>query len=481
MTNTLTSRLAALLLCLIPIVALADETAAGSDNSTTMAAGDLASSGPRNVILLIGDGMDEQQITIARNYLKGANGELVMDSLPLRSAVQILTVADSTEGKPVYVADSANTATSLATGVVTSRGRIATSAGSDKPLTTIVELASAAGLRSGLVTTASVTDATVSAFAAHINFRLCENPQSMVNVSYRDIPLGDCSQHLKANGGKGSISEQLAASSLHVLLGGGQKHFSPGIEGGDITVTELATRNGFTVLETAQALAEVTPDKRIIGLFAPSTLPVRLQGENAREAEEPDPSILNHVHPYLGDVTLPEPMHCEPNPAFADTPELKTMTDVALRQLSQDNPRGFFLMIESASIDKQAHERKPCGSIGELEQLDEALASALAFAQNHPNTLILVTADHSQAAQLIPFESLFAAYPIPTYTPGKLARIITPEGSHMSVNYATTNFMMEEHTGAAVPLLSNAQGQGRVPSYLRQPELFDIMRDYLGL
>ena len=54
---------------------------------------------------------------------------------------------------------------------------------------------------------------------------------------------------------------------------------------------------------------------------------------------------------------------------------------------------------------------------------------------------MLVTADHSQAAQLIPYESLFAAYPIPTYSPGKLARIITPEGSHMAVNYATTNFM----------------------------------------
>ena len=57
-------------------------------------------------------------------------------------------------------------------------------------------------------------------------------------------------------------------------------------------------------------------------------------------------------------------------------------------------------MVESASIDKQSHERKPCGSIGELEQLEEALTAALTYAQSHPNTLILVTADHSQAAQL---------------------------------------------------------------------------------
>ena len=162
-------------------------------------------------------------------------------------------------------------------------------------------------------------------------------------------------------------------------------------------------------------------------------------------------------------------------------PTLKQMTDAALAHLSANNDKGFFLMIESASIDKQSHERKPCGSIGEVEQLEEALQSALAFSRTHPKTLILVTADHSQAAQLIPYESLFSAYPIPVYTPGYLAQIETPEGSVMSVNYATTNFMMEEHTGAAVPLYANSQGQGKIPAFVQQPEIFKIMMDYLGL
>jgi alkaline phosphatase len=435
----------------------------------------------RNVILIIGDGMDEQQVTIARNYLHGARGELLLDKMPLRSAVQILTVEDKVSGKPVYVADSANTATSLATGQVTSRGRISTSAGSDKALTTIVKHATDSGFRAGLVTTASVTDATAAAFASNINFRLCENPDTMVNVNYKDIPLGDCSQHLKANGGKGSIAEQLAESPLHIILGGGGKHFTPTVEGGTKSVTELARSNGFTVVNKPSQLGQAEVGSRILGTFAPSTLPVRLQGENGRAAEEPDASLLNSLHPYLGDVTFPDPMQCEDNPEHTKVPSLKAMTDAALVHLSHKNERGFFLMIESASIDKQSHERKPCGSIGEMAQLDEALASAQNFAAAHPHTLILVTADHSQAAQLIPFESLFSAYPIPTFTPGKLARIITPEGGHMAVNYATTNFMMEEHTGAAVPLYSNAEGLGRVPSYLRQPEIFNIMLEYLGI
>ena len=199
---------------------------------------------------------------------------------------------------------------------------------------------------------------------------------------------------------KGSIAEQLADSSLDVMLGGGAKHFLPNAEGTTESVISLARHNGFQVVTTAAELAAASPYKRLLGLFAPSTLPVRLQGENGREAEEPKRSWLNHIHPYLGRVTQPEPMSCEPNPAFAAVPDLQQMTEAALRHLSHNNDAGFFLMVESASIDKQSHERKPCGSIGEVQQLEETLTSALAFAETHPRTLILVTADHSQACLL---------------------------------------------------------------------------------
>jgi len=136
-------------------------------------------------------------------------------------------------------------------------------------------------------------------------------------------------------------------------------------------------------------------------------------------------------------------------------------------------------MVESASIDKQSHARNPCGSIGEVEQLEEALASTLAFAQRNPNTLILVTADHGQAAQLIPSSSLFAAVGVPVYSPGHIARLVTQENQILTVNYATNDFPAEEHTGTNVPLFSNDVGLGRVPPMVTQPEIFDIMKDYL--
>jgi len=436
---------------------------------------------PPNVILIIGDGMDDQQITIARNYLRGAAGKLTLDALPHRGAVQVLTIEDEVDGAPVYVADSANTATSLATGVATSRGRIATGAGDDRDLPTVLELAAAAGLATGIVTTSSITDATPASFMAHISARVCESPVAMQDVTIRDIPVGDCTADLIANGGPGSISEQIAASPVTIALGGGLKHFTPKAEGSEQTVIEQAQTAGFNVITKPSDLSSVTTAERSIGLFASSHLPVRLRGTENREAEAPDPSLLNHVHKYLGDVTLPEPMACEAEPEYGDTPSLQAMTDAALARLSRDPDQGFFLMIESASIDKKSHERRPCGSIGEVEQLDEALQSALAFAQQYPRTLVIVTADHAQAAQLIPSKSLFSAFPIPIYSPGMIARITTPEGGLMTINYATNNFAYEEHTGATVPLAGNQLARDLVPGYTTQLELHSIMLNHLQL
>ncbi len=432
----------------------------------------------RNVILIVGDGMDDHQITIARNYLKGARGRLLLDDMPVRGAVQVLTVAE--DGKtPVYVADSANSATAMATGEATSRARIGVFADGITHIPTIVEMAHREGYKTGLVATSSITDATPAAFAAHINLRYCTNPAIINNVEVSGIFLGECSAHTKANGGLGSISEQLAESDVDVLLGGGMADFESIAENSDQTVLELAMANNYHVITDATELAGVPSDKKLLGLFSPSTMPVMLRGQGGRKAEPPKPSWANHISSYLGSVEFPEPMICEPNPDFAGMPSMKLMTEAALRHLSND--KGFFLMVESASIDKQSHERMPCGSIGELKQLLEVLETALAFAEDHPNTLILVTADHGQAAQMIPEKSMFSAFPIPVYTPGSVARIRTPEGSIMGVNYATNEFSYEEHTGTNVPVFANKEGIGRVGTFITQTDIFRIAKEYLGL
>ncbi|HIG41731.1 MAG TPA: alkaline phosphatase [Gammaproteobacteria bacterium] len=427
----------------------------------------VSQSSVRNVILIIGDGMDDQQIAIARNYLKGVTGRLVLDDMPVRSSVQVLTVDNTDPSQYLYVADSANSATAMSTGVVTSRARIATTAKEDEDIPTIIELAHQAGFKTGIVTTSTVTDATPASFAAHISLRFCETPESMVTKRF------DCSKDKKSNGGPGSISEQLAVSSLNVLFGGGREHFIVNTEDGSQTIENLARDNGFDIIYTRQELIDADPGKKQLGLFAAKHLPIKLQGENGRIAEQPE------VTPE--GVKLPSPMRCEDNPGYKSTPSLQLMAEKALKNLSHNNDKGFFLMIESALIDKQSHVRNPCGSIGELDQLNETVASVLAFADSQPDTLVLVTADHTQAAQLVPATSLFAGLGIPIYTPGSMARIKMPDGGVMGVNYATNRIFAEEHTGAAVPLYSNDLGKERVKTYITQPDIFQIVRSFLEL
>ncbi len=431
-----------------------------------------ATAAPPKMILIIGDGMDQNQITIARNYLVGYDGRLTLDTLPERSSVQTQTVAEEDPSLPEYVPDSANTATSMATGIVTSAGRIGTTAGTDRDAVSIMEVASAAGFKTGIVTTASVTDATPASFVAHVSFRLCESPRGMVTRNATNPAFSaDCSADYKANGGLGSIAEQIAASKVDVVLGGGLRNFDQPAEGEETkTVSELAAENGYRVVRTAAELGAAPADGKLLGLFSPGTMPVQWRGAGDAMAAQ--------VARVEGRAVYPEAFACEPNPDFAAMPTLETMARAALARL--DDGGSFVLMIESASIDKQSHLRRPCGQIGELKQLDDTVKMAVEYATAHPETLVIVTADHAQAAQLIPETSVLAA--LNAASPGHFARVRTPEGAVMGVNYATNDSSsQEDHSGADVPLLAFGPGAEAIPAQLRQRDIFGIMLKHLGL
>lgn len=98
-----------------------------------------ASNRARNIILFIGDGMGDLEITIARNYEVGAAGRLAMDTLPMTGAYTTYALQESNPNLPDYVTDSAASGTGWATGVKTSNGRISTTASSDRDVKTILE------------------------------------------------------------------------------------------------------------------------------------------------------------------------------------------------------------------------------------------------------------------------------------------------------------------------------------------------------
>ncbi len=75
------------------------------------------------------------------------------------------------------------------------------------------------------------------------------------------------------------------------------------------------------------------------------------------------------------------------------TPTLVEMTSRAI-DILDDDPDGFFLMVEGAHIDKFSHGRDMPNMVHSLEEFDKAIAAALEYVRSHNNTLLVVTADH---------------------------------------------------------------------------------------
>lgn len=74
-------------------------------------------------------------------------------------------------------------------------------------------------------------------------------------------------------------------------------------------------------------------------------------------------------------------------------PNLSEMTTVALRILDND-PDGFFLMVEGGRIDHAGHDNNLARNVAETLELNRAVMKALEWARDRDDTLILVTADH---------------------------------------------------------------------------------------
>ena len=420
-------------------------------------AGVLAGGHARNVIMFLGDGMGDAEITLARDYTVGANGRLNMDRLPMTGEYTTYALQKADPTKPEYVTDSAASATGWATGVKTYNGAISVRP-DGTPVRTILELAARAGLKTGDVSTAELTDATPAAIASHVIDRTCQGPANMANCAVND----------KRNGGAGSIAEQEVEHGVDVLLGGGRQRFDQAVLAGPFagkTVTQQAIESGYTVVTDKAGLAATNRHQRVLGLFTAGNMDLEWTGPLAA--------------PYPANTT---PVSCtESNPARPATqPHLTDMTAKAIELLdakTRGSRQGFFLQVEGASIDKQDHAANPCGQIGETREFDRSIALGLAYARTHRDTLVVVTADHGHTSQIIEFPQTDAHH-----SPGAIATLLTHEGAPIVVNYATVmpgNSM--DHTGVEVRIAAQGPQSHRVLGITNQTDLFTTFRVALGL
>lgn len=332
------------------------------------------SGGPRarNVIFILGDGLAASHRTaarvLARGYTHGkANAPLAMDTMEATGQVMTSSlnaiVTDSAPGMSSY--STGHKAANNMEGVYPDNTRDPFDNPRVEYLGPLLRRTRGPGFAVGIVTTADVTDATPSANAIHTADR---------------------------NAGPGIAArwvDERDRIGLRVLMGGGARHFapkgSPGSSRPDARdlAAELASA-GFTRVASRTdllALERGAPPPALLGLFHPRHLPVAFDKVGAgRYSDE-----------------LARPAHA----GFTDPPMLEEMTRAALRTLEAHAPDGFYLLVEGASIDKQAHAVDAERTIWDIIELDRAIAVALDFARrtntdDDPanDTLVIVTGDH---------------------------------------------------------------------------------------
>ncbi len=150
-----------------------------------------------------------------------------------------------------------------------------------------------------------------------------------------------------------------------MALGGGLADFLPTADGGSRldgrNLVHEAQAAGYTVLTRGMPLPAPAPPK-ILGLFAWSHLAYTLDDERY-PAERRDPALAD-------------------------------LTDLALASLEQAG-KPFFLMIEGGRIDHAAHSFDAAGTVAETVSFDHAVARVLDYQRRHPDTLVVLTADHA--------------------------------------------------------------------------------------
>ena len=393
---------------------------------------------PRNVILLIGDGMGTQEITAAR-YYQGVHNKLNVDRMPLTGFDTTWSVKPAPKAPylPDYDPDSASTGTMWATGVKTLDERISQGPSSaiDVPgrnYESVMEKAHRRGLRTGNVSTAEITDATPAVQGSHISLRGCQGPADTAN---------SCKKETKDAGGLGSIAEQEVDNHFDVILGGGRGRFEQTITGGrdkGKTVVDSAKRQGYQYVTDANGLRGVRDDKPVLGLFSAGNMSLEWTGPAAS----------------TGKGNAPAP--CVENQRQAAEPSLADMTSKAIRLL--ENRKGFFLQVEGASIDKQDHATNACGQLGETVAFDKAIGVALDYQRSHPDTLVIATADHSHTSQIVSEDAGGSGLPT-----GYSTNVTTKDGQTLTLTYGTAGFggagtapvaapPSQQHTGATVPV-----------------------------
>ena len=299
----------------------------------------------KNVIYLIGDGMGFGAVS---SLLLSEDAETGFEQAPVIGLSETCAANN-------YVTDSAAGGTALATGTRTNNGYVGADPDGNQ-LTSVLRKAQTYGMKTGIVVNTTLTEATPGAFYAGVTSRK---------------KVFD-------------IAKQFTESEVDVAIGGGLDHFIARPDSLDLTATLI--EKGYDVYLNWETVLNTESDK-FVGILPLSDLHRRESNNGTASAAEGQEVCLAAQMAAINEETnsthLSEP-----------TVYLEKATAKALEVLSRNNKNGFFLMIESAIIDGYGHNNDSEGMIVEMKEFDCTLRQMIEYVNKHPETLLVVTADH---------------------------------------------------------------------------------------
>ena len=310
---------------------------------------------PKNVILLIGDGMGPEAVGLAIYYNRFMNG------MEIRLNLERLMGAGNTGYCLTYqygtvVTDSASAATALASGVKT-RDAIIGKDHDGRPMKSIVDVARQLGKSAGVISDTRLTHATPAAFYANIIHRDMENEIAAQLIERGDLAVAFSggAQHFVPAGTKVEDHPSLKGIDKKAGWGGSRREDSRDLVG-------EAKNRGYAVVANDRELSALDAQKtdKVLGLFSASGFPS---------------AIDRQPHHQTG------------------VPRLSQLTAKALDILKK-NSKGFFLMVEGGQVDWVEHGNDVASVLHEMLEFDHTIGLVMAFAEQNPDTLIIVTADH---------------------------------------------------------------------------------------
>lgn len=423
----------------------------------------------KNIIFLVADGNGVGTMGLAHHWhLRHKGEDLNWTKLLSRSDLRRCLQETASASSPVT--DSAAAASAWGCGQRVNNGAINTSP-DGKALKPIMQYAKQAGLARGLVTTCRITHATPAGFATSVLSREMES----------------------------DILEQYLEEEIDVLLGGGARFFR-GKDASGVAFDHFKAfeDKGYSVAEDANALAQTKSASKLLGIFSGSHIPYVVDRQN--------------------------------NPALDAVPALETMFEAALSSLEKSE-KGFLLQVEAGRVDHAGHANDPAAILHEVLEFDRTIQVAVDYIESHPDTLLVVTSDHGTGGCQLnglgskyvdsgpaldrievckaSFESLEDAFKVsgqfdPVLFKEKIGidstkaqaaevqALIDADTRYLSS--AMTAVFMDElfdltavgwtsnnHTSENVELLAFGPGAERIPTYVKNYELFQIMRDCLSI